>query len=354
MTMRWTQMVRNMSVALLAFAAAGSAQAAMIATPVTNTAAQLKEWNLIAFNNIVQMNSEIEGRTFVGGNIQATNGQYNFTATSASANGTGALTVVGNTAGQKIDFKQGDLVVGGNQGTYQLERQTNGTTVYVGGTNSAGLQNNLSPTTGLAQSNPNFTAALNAQKASLINNMTSLSDNLKALASTGTASTANNKFTYNATGSFNVINTTVDQLKSIGDQISITSGTGKTTIINVAGNLSSGSINANMANTGSAQNIIWNFYEATDLTLGDWQGTVLAPKATFVKDSRGNLEGNLIANNVSLYGEVHALNFQGDLSSVGGSVSAMPEPTTWAMLILGFGMVGSVMRRQRGPALARA
>ena len=35
-------------------------------------------------------------------------------------------------------------------------------------------------------------------------------------------------------------------------------------------------------------------------------------------------------------------------------VPAVPEPATWAMLIMGFGGIGSVMRRQRRAALAAA
>jgi hypothetical protein len=36
------------------------------------------------------------------------------------------------------------------------------------------------------------------------------------------------------------------------------------------------------------------------------------------------------------------------------SVSAVPEPATWALLILGFGAVGAARRRARTPALAQA
>jgi len=35
-----------------------------------------------------------------------------------------------------------------------------------------------------------------------------------------------------------------------------------------------------------------------------------------------------------------------------GAPGAVPEPTTWAMLLVGFGVVGGAMRSRRGPALA--
>ena len=41
-------------------------------------------------------------------------------------------------------------------------------------------------------------------------------------------------------------------------------------------------------------------------------------------------------------------------SLVSLSVAAVPEPSTWAMLIVGFGLVGGAMRRKAAPAIARA
>ena len=45
--------------------------------------------------------------------------------------------------------------------------------------------------------------------------------------------------------------------------------------------------------------------------------------------------------------------FNGDRSSFGGDVTfaAVPEPATWAMMLIGFGAVGFSMRRRRRPAL---
>lgn len=322
---------------------ANQASAAMIATPVTSALAQLQEWNLVTFNNFTA-GSEVEGRVFVGGNyIGQSNEQFNFKGTN-SANGTGAITVVGSASGDKIDITNGDYIVGGNSTVNVLERH--GNNVYAGGTIQAQTANGTPMTSGLAASNPDFTNTLNSQKASLVNSLTSLSNNLKALTDTASLNYSyNNSVTYTATSNFNVLSTTIDKLNQYAvNEINIASQNGKTTIINVAG--TSGTLDKNFNYNGSSNNIIWNFYEATNLTLGNWQGTVLATKADFVKDNQGNLQGSVVAKSAAIYGELHNYAFQGDLSSVGSSTSAMPEPATWAMLILGFGLIGHSMRRR--------
>jgi hypothetical protein len=52
----------------------------------------------------------------------------------------------------------------------------------------------------------------------------------------------------------------------------------------------------------------------------------------------------------------YTLTFIGNGSgSFGGNVSfsAVPEPATWGMMLLGFGAVGYAMRRRRRPALVQ-
>jgi len=69
--------------------------------------------------------------------------------------------------------------------------------------------------------------------------------------------------------------------------------------------------------------------------------------------SSGNLStGTWNKINVALYGP-------GDLVPVAtvlgnGTISAVPEPSTWAMMVLGFAAVGFVTYRRRGRALAAA
>jgi hypothetical protein len=61
---------------------------------------------------------------------------------------------------------------------------------------------------------------------------------------------------------------------------------------------------------------------------------------------------NLGAGTYALHINGH---FTGTRSSFGGDVNfnAVPEPATWAMMLLGFGAVGFSIRRRRTPALAQ-
>jgi hypothetical protein len=43
----------------------------------------------------------------------------------------------------------------------------------------------------------------------------------------------------------------------------------------------------------------------------------------------------------------------GDISGNGTFTPAVPEPATWALMLLGFGGIGMAMRRRRRPALAQ-
>jgi hypothetical protein len=103
--------------------------------------------------------------------------------------------------------------------------------------------------------------------------------------------------------------------------------------------------------------------------------TGLAPKtdvdftAAWLEDDMGNLIASLLANpnntditeNYSLAGlsldagtyTLHITGTRGGNSQYSGGIAfaAVPEPATWAMLLLGFGAVGFAMRRRRSPAL---
>ena len=342
---------RAFSIALVGLSGlVGATQAT--AALLAGTAA-LKEWNLIVFNN-VSSSSEVEGRSFIGGDLTGNSSNYYMgNENSASANGTPGLTVVGNVEGGTKNLNNGaGASIGGNlasQNGFNLNGPNQ--TVNIGGSST---QTNINQNTVNANLGANFTNQLVAQRDLLVSSLGSLSDNLQALTATGTGSIANNTLTINGGSSFNVFNVTAANLNAV-QQLSVTNANGATTVINVAG--TNITMNDNFLGSPSelGKNVIWNFYEATTLSFGNaFYGTVLAPEAAVTLSNF--VEGTLVAKSLTQNGEVHTGTFQGDLSSVGGSVSATPEPATWAMLILGFGLIGTVLRRRPRliPAFARA
>jgi hypothetical protein len=78
-------------------------------------------------------------------------------------------------------------------------------------------------------------------------------------------------------------------------------------------------------------------------------------------DDDGTNEFWRLANPVTLDASTYTLSINGNNSgagSLGGSITirqanAVPEPATWAMMLLGFGAVGFAMRRRRAPILAQ-
>lgn len=105
------------------------------------------------------------------------------------------------------------------------------------------------------------------------------------------------------------------------------------------------------ANASANQQIIWNFYEATELhILRKFQGSVLAPEA--VLRNYTPIEGSVVARRFVQGGEVHLGTY-----NAGGSFltppPAVPEPATWATMIAGLGIVGGVLRRRGGAARRR-
>ena len=325
----------------LSLSAAGEASAAMLAGVDA-----LKEWNLIVFNDM-STGHDVEGRAFIGGNLTGNSNAFNIApGNNPSQNSDPALTVVGNVSGSTRSINNsGGANIGGNL-TSQNGFNLNGNqTLNVGGTSS---QTNINQNTVNANLGANFTNTLVAQKNLLVSSLGSLSDNLAALSNTGTTSIANNRLTINASGtSQNVFSLTMADFNTFGE-ISVVNPNGATVVINVSG--ASGTLADNFVNTAAdiGRNVIWNFYQATDLNFNNaFLGTVLATDATV--SNNNYIEGTLVANAFNQNGEVHMDSFQGNVVT-GGTVSTAPEPATWAMLLLGFGLIGASLRRrgQRG------
>lgn len=302
-----------------AAAAAALLLAGLPAAAHAATVLDVTNYNAVVFGNYEASNSDVEGSLAVGGN--ATLRSYSVgSKLPTAANGTNTLIVGGNLSATDGQLSRGNLVVGGTNTSTRFT-VANGTTTTGVSFDFAGLGAQLRDT----------------------------SSSLSQYANT--AQTVNNYGALNLTGSaadLNVFSITAAQLGS-SHGISISVNPGSQVLVNVSGSV------ANWQNMGinlnglSTANVLFNFYEATSLTMSGIgiNGSILAPQAN-VQFNNGQLNGILIAANFKGSGELHSTGYTGGLLTPQTSITpGVPEPATWAMMLLGFAVVGAAMRKRR-------
>ncbi|MGH6695892.1 choice-of-anchor A family protein [Sphingopyxis sp.] len=317
----------------------------------------LREWNLVVLGNL-ESSSEVEGRTFVGGNLSGNSSNYGIRATT-SPSGQPGLTVVGNVTGNHKNLNNGSgAVIGGNVSSgFNLNGPNQ--TVKVGGTISNTNVNQNTVISNLDASNPAFGLGLQQSKAELKSSMGSLSFEMGTLKSNSQLTVLGNRGAFtaqpNAQG-LAVFNITAADLDKIGE-IQFNLNGADTAIVNVSGR----SINLNDNFLGGTNNlgerVIWNFPEAEDLKLTTaWGGSVLAPLAD--AETRNYIQGSAVFGNLKQNGEMHIGTFKGGYatspsgggssgsdSSTGGGAVPVPEPGMVGLF--GLGVAGLMLRRRR-------
>ena len=255
---------------------------------------------------------DVEGRLAAGGNVFLSS----FSVGQKSAPGAPVLVAGGNLKIGSGDIAHGTAVYGQNVSTNQW----------------------FAPGTFVKGSPIDFGAAQTQ--------LTALSQQVSALKSTGTVVIENSGYTLigDKNADVNVFNIDSASLKNLTLDTSSLKSTAHIIIndsassINLSGGYSSFS--------AFADRTLFNFSSATSTSLTTYAwGSILAPQATF--SGSGHLEGSLIANAVSASEQSHSTVEIG----VGGfspvSVSAVPEPESYAMLLAGLGLMGFVLRRRK-------
>ncbi|MDZ5632050.1 MULTISPECIES: choice-of-anchor A family protein [unclassified Janthinobacterium] len=314
------------SAALFAFSFSASAQATVIDLGVANG------YSAFIFGNIGSSNAS--GFTSVGGSLAAGGNIYldSYSVGSNKKPGSAVNTLV---AGNNLNIGSGTI---------------NGTGVYgVSNANGSVTAPSWYPTGTFSKGNASTLDFAAAQQQ-----LTTLSGDVAKLQSNGTVISQYGGFKLvgDVNADVNVFTIAANDLHNLTLDVSSLKSTASIIINGTATNIT---MSGGFDNFGSfADRTLLNFANATTTNLNNVgiNGSILAPNSAF--SGSGSMNGTLIANSVSSVNYGHVSMNGAGFNTV--SVSAVPEPGTYAMLLAGLGLLAFVRRRTpaRAPQVAMA
>ena len=291
-----------------------SSQAAR-ATPILNS------FNLVVGGNLVS-NSEVEGRTLVGGNLSGTASNYGIALTPSSAfSGIDSLIVGGDITAANVNVAAGDVRVGG-VATGNVNRNGVGSDLFQHDSTVSGV---LSSVLGQLQSWSSYFGSLTPN--STVNNPAGPSG-----------------LTFNATAGpdrravFHIDGTVFSDPQS--QQFDLVAGPGiDLMIVNVYGtsvNFNEGNFVGGFTSPAIRPLLVWNFVEAQTLELNrSWFGTIMAPGANLRTSTV--IDGSVfIGGDFDQRAEVHL-----PLLNAAQGDAPVPEPATIGLMSVALLALGS-------------
>jgi choice-of-anchor A domain-containing protein len=349
-----------------AWALASGAQASPLAAQQV-----LQQFNLVALGD-ANVNSHTDGRALVVGNLNGSGAVFAMHPNDMPASGYAGLTVLGASA-SNFSVQAGGATVLGNLNNGGVN---NGPVVVQGNASNSSFNGSGGSWVGGSKSGVNSNsgslslldaqaALATAQSTDFDSTLTTLSNQLAQLSSTGSYwDVSGNRVTFHAVAGSNGV--AVFDLTAVDDSLLAKSEfmfdfSGATTVI-INTDVNSASINANFLSFSGGASVgsqiggktLWNFHGATSLSLGtQFSGQVLATEALLTNSN--NIEGAAFVDRIQQNGEIHLQVFSGNvdaaLSLLPPPTSPVPEPASLWLLLPSVGLL-ALGRRQAGQAHA--
>lgn len=303
------------------------AVAGLASMPMMALATPLSDYNLILFGDLnTTSNVKVYGKALIGGDLNSS-GEFGSHLTDASFNATNNVEVLGSVTSPNLTIQNGYLGYGETKSIGNLNCNEAGLPQY-------SCVRALDDVGAVTDKLDDFYGELSAE-SDFYRDFTQVGDVAGTTMSYGGFAT--DLVVFNIAGSALFANNANWQLNF---------GNAAKVVINVSGsNLSNpGSVNlsGNGFTSSTYSNILWNFYDATSLNLGNgWKGNVMAIDA----DVRimNDIDGSLAAKSYTGAGQIH--HYYWDYTP---PTTKVPEPAIMILMLAGLGLIGLGRLRRRG------
>lgn len=290
------------------------------------SATPLGDYNLILFGDLnTSSNVKVYGKALIGGDLNSS-GEFGSHLTDSSFNATNNVEVLGSVTSPNLTIQNGYLGYGETKTIGNLNCNESGLPQY-------SCVRELANVASVATKLDDFYDELSAE-----------SDFYRGLAQLGDVSGTTMSYgglaadlvAFNIAGSDLFANNANWQLNF---------GNAAKVVINVSGadlsNPGSVNLSGNGFTSSTYSNILWNFYDATNLNLGNgWKGNVLALDADVKIMS--DIDGSLAAKSYTGAGQIHHYYW-----GYTPPTTEVPEVGTLALLLTGLGLLGLSCLRRR-------